>query len=103
MAAKHHITVAEIYEGNAVDLEKVRNSDSIILFKGTSHLNPSVHSVLETAISCPKPEFKLILSNYMYSMFIAKHQLGGSTVIHFQVIWLKKPNDLVKAAPLIFS
>ena len=23
MAAKHHITVAEMYEGNAVDLEKV--------------------------------------------------------------------------------
>lgn len=24
MAAKHHITVAEIYEGNSSDLEKVR-------------------------------------------------------------------------------
>lgn len=85
MAAKHHITVAEIYEGNAVDLEKVRNSDSIFLFKGTNHLNPSAHSVLETVISCPKPEFMLILSNY--SMFIAKHQLGDSTVIHFHLIW----------------
>ena len=25
MAAKHHITVAEIYEGNTPDLEKVRD------------------------------------------------------------------------------
>ena len=27
MAAKHHITVAEIFEGNTADLEKVRNEE----------------------------------------------------------------------------
>ena len=31
MAAKHHITVAEMYESNAVDLEKVTNSKILFL------------------------------------------------------------------------
>lgn len=33
MAAKHHITVAEIYEGNTADLEKVRNQDHLSQIK----------------------------------------------------------------------